>query len=152
MKNISTNSLTRALAVMGLAVLAFQAPAAAQQIGEMTVTVDPATATATTHDVVPVTVTVANNSAEQDAVGVVLTFSPPKGLKVASMPDICSLSHLSQGEVSVACDIGGLAMNGGSLPLSFSFTSTKSNAYSFAFTETADNADPVSAGLVLRFN
>ena len=81
------------------------------------------------------------NSGQEEATGVTVTFSPPKGAKVDSA---CQVDHLPGGYRSYTCSVGSLTP-GQSIEITFSISMTASGDVGVEV--TCDQ--PVSAGALL---
>jgi hypothetical protein len=89
-----------AVMVWGVGLLGLTATAAAQ--GSVTFYVSADTGSGSTHQTYPQVIHV-YNAGPSDATGVTVTFTPPKGVKVAGS---CLVDHLSGGLRTYTCSLG----------------------------------------------
>jgi len=125
MKNIFAKSFTNAVLLCGLAALGLQGSAQAQTL---TTTANPSSVAGTVRNGAAFTIQVANHG-PQEAFGVILKFTTPKGAKIA-YPSSCFIVSSSTG--AMQCMLGYIAPSA-SQQISFKITSTRAGSYNTSF-------------------
>ena len=125
MKNSRCRFSSHALLVCGLAAVGFQLPAQAQSL---TTTAIPSTVVGTARAGASFTIRIANDG-PGEAFGVTLSFTPPKGTKIAS-PANCTV--LSKNTGATKCLVGYIAQSANQ-QLNFKITATKPGSFSADF-------------------